>query len=417
MTMKNVIQALLAEPMVKEIAEQYKLSAERFLTSSLTILSSRLSRDMKESEVLAMCSLMKRYHLDPFAGHLYLRETFEGQSSTILPVLKIDGWLTMLNGQEQFDGLEFAYSDEMIPNPLDNAEDPSAGRKVPVWMEASIFRKDRTRPTVVREYFLEVYQNSESWRAMGCRQLRHKTIIQCSRVAFGLGGLFDEDDISRMLGEQHAEQGDGTTVQSAPNPEKRASATTFVAADVVEGDNSSSTAEDDDELLAASFGDTTEVDSADGSSPEDEAGSPADSAGATSGQEALPEERSEESVVEQPVVEHAQGSDSSGDEAMTGNDDEAGADAGAESEGSQKTSDQLAAELSKQELAMANKIVSEFNLRIRGAGDKAKQQQAVTVSLNWLDESTKIRRLPESVAQYIKVSVLESFPEMLPQAA
>ena len=415
--MKNVIQALLAEPMVKEIAEQYKLSAERFLTSSLTILSSRLSRDMKESEVLAMCSLMKRYHLDPFAGHLYLRETFEGQSSTILPVLKIDGWLTMLNGQEQFDGLEFAYSDEMIPNPLDNAEDPSAGRKVPVWMEASIFRKDRTRPTVVREYFLEVYQNSESWRAMGCRQLRHKTIIQCSRVAFGLGGLFDEDDISRMLGEQHAEQGDGTTVQSAPNPEKRASATTFVAADVVEGDNSSSTAEDDDELLAASFGDTTEVDSADGSSPEDEAGSPADSAGATSGQEALPEERSEESVVEQPVVEHAQGSDNSGDEAMTGNDDEAGADAGSESEGSQKTSDQLAAELSKQELAMANKIVSEFNLRIRGAGDKAKQQQAVTVSLNWLDESTKIRRLPESVAQYIKVSVLESFPEMLPQAA
>lgn len=415
--MKNVIQALLDEPMVKEIAEQYKLSAERFLTSSLTILSSRLSRDMKESEVLAMCSLMKRYHLDPFAGHLYLRETFEGQSSTILPVLKIDGWLTMLNGQEQFDGLEFAYSDEMIPNPLDNVEDPSAGRKVPVWMEASIFRKDRTRPTVVREYFLEVYQNSESWKAMGCRQLRHKTIIQCSRVAFGLGGLFDEDDISRMLGEQHAEQGDGTTVQSAPNPEKRASATTFVAADVVEGDNSSSTAEDDDELLAASFGDTTEVDSADGSSPEDEAGSPADSAGATSGQEALPEERSEESVVEQPVVEHAQGSDSSGDEAMTGNDDEAGADAGSESEGSQKTSDQLAAELSKQELAMANKIVSEFNLRIRGAGDKAKQQQAVTVSLNWLDESTKIRRLPESVAQYIKVSVLESFPEMLPQAA
>lgn len=415
--MKNVIQALLDEPMVKEIAEQYKLSAERFLTSSLTILSSRLSRDMKESEVLAMCSLMKRYHLDPFAGHLYLRETFEGQSSTILPVLKIDGWLTMLNGQEQFDGLEFAYSDEMIPNPLDNVEDPSAGRKVPVWMEASIFRKDRTRPTVVREYFLEVYQNSESWRAMGCRQLRHKTIIQCSRVAFGLGGLFDEDDISRMLGEQHAEQGNGTTVQSAPNPEKRASATTFVAADVVEGDNSSSTAEDDDELLAASFGDTTEVDSADGSSPEDEADSPADSAGSTSDQEALPEERSEESVVEQPVVEQAQGSDNSGVEAMTGNDDEAGADAGAESEGSQKTSDQLAAELSKQELAMANKIVSEFNLRIRGAGDKAKQQQAVTVSLNWLDESTKIRRLPESVAQYIKVSVLETFPEMLPQAA
>jgi hypothetical protein len=412
MTMKNVIEALLDEPMVKEIAEQYKLSAERFLTSSLTILSSRLSRDMKESEVLAMCSLMKRYHLDPFAGHLYLRETFEGQSSTILPVLKIDGWLTMLNGQEQFDGLEFAYSDEMIPNPLDNVEDPSAGRKVPVWMEASIFRKDRTRPTVVREYFLEVYQNSEAWRAMGCRQLRHKTIIQCSRVAFGLGGLFDEDDISRMLGEQHAEQGDGTTVQSAPNPEKRASATTFVAADVVEGDNSSSTAEDDDELLAASFGDTTEVDSADGSSPEDEAGSQSDSAGATSDQEALPEERSEESVVEQP-----QGSDNSGDEAMTGNDDDAGAEAGAESEDSQKTSDQLAAELSKQELAMAIKIVSEFNLRIRGAGDKAKQQQAVTVSLNWLDESTKIRRLSESVAQYIKVSVLETFPEMLPQAA
>lgn len=412
--MNNAIQALAGEPLVQEIAEQYKLSAERFLTSSLKILASRLSRELAESEVLAMCSLMKRYHLDPFAGHLYLQETFEGPSSTIRPVLKIDGWLTMLNSQEQFDGLEFKYSDEMISNPLDPIDESVCGRQVPMWMEASIYRNDRSRPTVVREYFLEVYQHTESWRAMGSRQLRHKTIIQCSRVAFGLGGLFDEDDISRMLGERSSSEGDGTTVQSAPAPEDRPTATDFVPAEAAVGEacaspDSSSTEEDassvDDDLLAASFGGHA-VDEASCVSVTDgeESSSVAqDADDAASDHESIVSDEASSNDV-QPNCDVEEG-DASHEQEV------------AESDGLPVTLDQLAESLSEQDLAVAQKIVSEFDLRIRGAGGMAMQEKAVSLSLKWVADRADSGMLSEHVAQYITASVHEMFPDVAAKAA
>jgi len=327
-------------------------------------------------------------------------------------VLKIDGWLTMLNGQDQFDGLEFTYSDQMIPNPLDTAVDAASARQVPAWMEASIFRKDRSRPTVVREYFLEVYQDTESWRAMGCRLLRHKTIIQCSRVAFGLGGLFDEDDISRMLGEKHGEQADGTTVQSAPGPAPRACGTTLIKDEGADGEALPSSPEDDYELLAATFGDGQAEAVVEQPSPDD--GDSAD----------LDREASAESTSEmegEAQEEPEEGGDAISDESEpmreACDDTRDGTDQGPEGPCSQDVLDQRKSALSEQELAMAEKIISEFAVRIRGAGDAAMQEKAVSLSLKWVVERAEAGKLSEPVAQYIQASVHVMFPEMVSQAA
>jgi hypothetical protein len=53
-------------------------------------------------------------------------------------------------------------------------------------MECSIYRNDRILPIVVKEYFDEVKTEHVSWENMPRRMLRHRTIQQCARLAFGI---------------------------------------------------------------------------------------------------------------------------------------------------------------------------------------------------------------------------------------
>ena len=68
-----------------------------------------------------------------------------------------------------------------------------------------IYRKDRSRPVAIREYLDEVYRApfkqgmKGPWQTHTKRFLRHKTLIQCARIAFGFSGIFDEDEAMRIV--------------------------------------------------------------------------------------------------------------------------------------------------------------------------------------------------------------------------
>ena len=57
---------------------------------------------------------------------------------------------------------------------------------IPIWMEFSIFRSDLAHPITVREYFSELKTEHPMWVQMPRRMLRHKTVQQCVRLAFGI---------------------------------------------------------------------------------------------------------------------------------------------------------------------------------------------------------------------------------------
>jgi hypothetical protein len=82
----------------------------------------------------------------------------------------------MINRQEALDGIAFECS-----------EDGSS-------CTCLIYIKGRTRPVVVTEYLSECKRNTDPWNTMPRRMLRHKSLIQCARVAFGFSGIFDEDE-------------------------------------------------------------------------------------------------------------------------------------------------------------------------------------------------------------------------------
>jgi hypothetical protein len=66
-----------------------------------------------------------------------------------------------------------------------------------------MWRRDRSHPTVVQEFYSETYRNTEPWNQMPSRMLRHKAFKECARLAFGFSGITDEDearDISGTVG-------------------------------------------------------------------------------------------------------------------------------------------------------------------------------------------------------------------------
>jgi hypothetical protein len=127
----------------------------------------------------------------------------------------VDGWARIVNDNPQFDGMEFSQSDEMVRMPGANSD-------APAWIECVMYRKDRSRPVVIREYLDETYREpfkgkfglvTGPWQTHPKRFLRHKAMIQCARMAFGFGGIYDHDEAERIT---ERDMGAAEVVSSRP---------------------------------------------------------------------------------------------------------------------------------------------------------------------------------------------------------
>jgi len=106
-----------------------------------------------------------------------------------LVVVALDGWCRIINSHPQFDGMSFEESAER--------EDG-----LPVWLECSMHRKDRRVATTVREYMCENRADQSAWLTHPRRMLRHKALVQCARLCFGLSGIYDPNEAQRIRASQ-----------------------------------------------------------------------------------------------------------------------------------------------------------------------------------------------------------------------
>src|SRR3546814_16074139 len=63
----------------------------------------------------------------------------------------------------------------------------------------TLFRSDRAHPTEVTEFMSECKRGTQPWQSHPRRMLRHKATIQCARLAFGFGGIYDQDEAERIV--------------------------------------------------------------------------------------------------------------------------------------------------------------------------------------------------------------------------
>jgi hypothetical protein len=78
-----------------------------------------------------------------------------------------------------------------------------------------IFRKDRSHPIRVTEFMAECRRaNVGPWASHPRRMLRHKAMIQCARIAFGYGGIYDQDEAERIV--ESIDSTTGDVIQQKP---------------------------------------------------------------------------------------------------------------------------------------------------------------------------------------------------------
>jgi hypothetical protein len=125
----------------------------------------------------------KQHSLNPLNREIFML----GSCSEAPPpiVVGVDGWSKIMNSHPQFAGVQFQESAE------------SSGG-IPNWIECEIYRHDRVVPLKVREYFEEARSDHMAWITHPRRMLRHKCMVQCARIAFGLSGLFDSDEAKKI---------------------------------------------------------------------------------------------------------------------------------------------------------------------------------------------------------------------------
>lgn len=119
--------------------------------------------------LLTLLRIAEQYRLDPLKEEvaLTLYDDISWQA-----YITVEGYAKILNNLPTFDGITFTQSDE-------------SSNGIPLWMECTIYRKDRTHPIVVREYFDEVKREQIIWQKMPRRMLRHRVLQQCARLAIG----------------------------------------------------------------------------------------------------------------------------------------------------------------------------------------------------------------------------------------
>lgn len=171
---------LVSLPAIREIAETYKLSAKAF---AFTFRAIAMPQPHTEAEFVSCCLVAREHQLNPLTKEIYFMRDKHGN---IQAIVGVDGWIKKCNEHPQFDGMEFeGVNDE-------------AGK--PVSLTVAIYRKDRSRPTKVTEYFSECVQVRRAdgpWQTHPHRMLRNRTICQGGRVAFGFAGLMDREEFDQ----------------------------------------------------------------------------------------------------------------------------------------------------------------------------------------------------------------------------
>lgn len=141
-----------------------------------TLKATAFKGQVTDAQMTALLVVANQYLLNPWTKEIY---AFPDKNNGIVPVVGVDGWSRIINTHPQFDGIEFEQDDQGCT--------------------CIIYRKDRNRPIKVTEYMAECKRSTGPWQSHPRRMLRHKAMIQCARLAFGYGGIYDQDEAERIV--------------------------------------------------------------------------------------------------------------------------------------------------------------------------------------------------------------------------
>lgn len=188
--------------LVARVSSKFGVDADKMLqTLKDTAFRQKPPRDNKpvaqvtNEHMMMLLIVAEQLNLNPFLKELYAFP----QDGGIVAMVSIDGWLRIINEHPQFDWMTIE-----IAEPGTDAAD--------AWASCEIKRKDRAKPVKILEFLAENARETDPWSKMPRRMLRHRAIIQCARIVFGFGRVYDPDEGEKVY---MAER--GSTFDHAPN--------------------------------------------------------------------------------------------------------------------------------------------------------------------------------------------------------
>lgn len=166
------------------MADKYSLRVEEF---SKTVRATCGLATATPEQFAAFLIVAKSYDLNPLLKEIY---AFPAKGGGVVPIVSIDGWVNLINSHPQLDGFEFEWEHD---------------GKALISCTCKMYRKDRKFPVSVTEYLEECKRPTDPWK-MQHRMLRHKTLMQAARYAFGFAGIYDEDE-GRTIAEGPVDNG------------------------------------------------------------------------------------------------------------------------------------------------------------------------------------------------------------------
>lgn len=164
--------------LIQTMAKGYNIEPQAFERAlRATVVPDKCSNE----QFAAFLVVAHKYALNPLTKEIFC---FPKQGGGIIPVVSIDGWISMIQNHPDMDGMEF-------DDHLDAEGELTA-------ITCRIYRKNRSRPVSVTEYMVECVKPTDVWRKWPRRMLRHKATIQAARYAFGFSGVYDQDEAERM---------------------------------------------------------------------------------------------------------------------------------------------------------------------------------------------------------------------------
>jgi phage recombination protein Bet len=195
--MNTQVQMKTPLGIIAEMASQYGMLAERF---EAVLRATVFPAEASKEQFAAFLMVARKYGLDPLTKQIF---AFPDQRrGGVIPIVGVDGFVAVANAHPQFDGMEF----------VDTLKDDQL-----VSVTCKVYRKDRSHATEVTEYMAECKRDIDTWRKWPRRMLRHKATAQAIRYAFGLSGIYDEDEGQRIL-EAKGEVIDETTGEITQKP-------------------------------------------------------------------------------------------------------------------------------------------------------------------------------------------------------
>jgi len=187
-------RGVVALPVIQNLAKHYDLDASGFV---FTFKTMAMPPNSSDAEFVACCLVAREHGLNPLTKEIYFMKTRAG---AIQPIVSVDGWIKKCNQHPQFDGMKIE-------------DDRDAEGKL-IGMFCTIYRKDRSHPTRIREDLAECKAvGGPVWKTSEYRMMRNRVICQCARIAFGFAGIMEPDEFDAM---QRQMRDITPTVEAAP---------------------------------------------------------------------------------------------------------------------------------------------------------------------------------------------------------